>query len=636
MLRRFFQFSILRRAFHPPFVKYSAFVGIDLGTTNSCVAYLDNGRPQVIPNANGSRTTPSVVAFVNGTNSSILVGSPAKHQAVANVKNTIFAVKRLIGRRFNDADIQRDLSRLPFDVEESSNGEFKFTIGDKGYTPSEISAYILREMKSIAENYLRCEVKDAVITVPAYFNDGQRQATKEAGEYAGLTVHRIINEPTAAALAYGIDKSEDKVVAVYDFGGGTFDISLLELSKGVFEVRSTNGDTLLGGEDFDNLLAANIVDKIGNHNVGDDPSALQRIKEAAEEAKIALSTETQTTISLPFISTSELGHPIHFEMKLTRGEYETMVGDLVKRTIGPCEKVLNDGEVSKAEVSEIILVGGMTRMPIVKETVRQIFGKEPCEGVNPDEAVALGAAIQAGVLAGVIEDVLLLDVTPLSLGIETLGGAMARLIVRNTAVPARVMQVFSTAVDGQTQVEINIYQGERELAQDNKLLGNFVLVDIPPQPHGVPRIEVTFDIDVNGILKVSARDQRTGKEQRLVINSTTGLSAQAVRKAVVAAESHAAQDRRRREAIEASRNLRSLAEDVIAKVSEFSDRLPAVEAEAVVRFCREDVLARVEELKTTEDVKELGRLNEDLQKRALDLFQKSASKTKDKSDGTSQ
>nr|CDS16674.1 stress 70 protein mitochondrial [Echinococcus granulosus] len=626
----------LFQAFHRLSVKYSAFVGIDLGTTNSCVAYLDNRRPQVIPNANGSRTTPSVVAFVNGNNPSVLVGNPAKRQAMANVKNTIFAVKRLIGRQFNDNDIQHDLYRLPVDIRESSNGEVQFVIGDKRYTPSEISAYILREMKSIAENYLRCEVKDAVITVPAYFNDGQRQATKEAGEYAGLTVHRIINEPTAAALAYGIDKSEDKVVAVYDLGGGTFDISLLDLSKGVFEVRCTNGDTLLGGEDFDNLLVAHIVDKIGTRYVGDDLSALQRIKEAAEEAKIALSAETQTTINLPFISVNESGHPIHFEMKLSRGEYETLVGDLVKRTIGPCEQALNDGEVSKTEVSEVILVGGMTRMPIVEETVRQIFGKEPCKGVNPDEAVALGAAIQAGVLAGVVEDVLLLDVTPLSLGIETLGGAMARLLVRNTAVPARVTQVFSTAVDGQTKVEINIYQGERELARDNKLLGNFILasVDIPPQPRGVPRIEVTFDIDVNGILNVSARDQRTGKEQRLVINSSTGLSAQAVRETLAVAESHAAQDRRRRDVIEASRGLRRLAEDVISKVTEFGDRLPAVEAKVVMHFCQEDVLARVEELKTAEALEELRHLNEDLQKRALDLFQKSVRKTKGKSNGT--
>ncbi|KAM3187104.1 hypothetical protein ACTXT7_002973 [Hymenolepis weldensis] len=617
-----FSSYLLRKAFRQYSTANSIYVGIDLGTTNSCVAYLDDGKPQVIPNAEGSRTTPSVVAFTGEKNSTVLVGTPAKRQAIANSKNTIFAVKRLIGRRFHDADIQQDLARLPFEIKQSPNDEVHFIIGDKRFLPSDISAYILKEMKSVAERHLGCEVKNAVITVPAYFNDSQRQATKEAGEHAGFTIHRIINEPTAAALAYGIDKFEDKILAVYDLGGGTFDISLLDLSKGVFEVRSTNGDTLLGGEDFDSLLISHIVEKIGSPGIRKDPSAMQCIKEAAEAAKIDLSVAHQTLINLPFLASDESGQPIHFEMTLTRSQYEKIVEDLIKKTIIPCEQALSDGDVAKAEVNEVILVGGMTRMPKVKQTVREIFGREPCEGVNPDEAVALGAAIQAGVLAGDIENVLLLDVTPLSLGIETLGGAMARLLTRNTAVPVRVTQVFSTAVDGQTQVEINIYQGERELAKDNKLLGNLVLVDIPPQPRGVPRIEVTFDLDVNGILNVSARDQRTGKEQRLEVRPTTGLSSAAVRAALAAAETHAEADRRRRMAIEKVSSLRTLTEDVISKVGEYGARLPQEEAHELMNFCKDEILAKLEFLQKEEKIEEINEIVEVLQKRALDLFKR--------------
>uniref|UniRef100_A0A5K3F8H5 Heat shock protein 70 n=1 Tax=Mesocestoides corti TaxID=53468 RepID=A0A5K3F8H5_MESCO len=612
----------------------STFVGIDLGTTNSCVAHFEGGRPEVIPNSLGSRTTPSVVAFTGDKNTSVLVGVPAKRQAVANSKNTIFGVKRLIGRRYHDADIQLDLRRLPFDIEEAENGEIQLCVGGNKHSPSEISAYILREMKLVAENHLGSTVKDAVITVPAYFNDGQRQATREAGERAGLTVHRIINEPTAAALAYGIDKSEDKIIAVYDLGGGTFDVSLLEIQKGVFEVRSTNGDTLLGGGDFDDLLSDHIIDKIGDTSVRNEASTLQRIKEAAEAAKIALSVDLSTTINLPFISTDKSGRPLHFKMDLSRSDYEAIVSGLVKRTIPPCKQALSDANIAESEVNEVILVGGMTRMPIIKETVKQIFGRNPTDGVNPDEAVALGAAIQAGVLVGEVEDILLLDVIPLSLGIETLGGAVARLLPRNTSIPAKVTQVFSTAVDGQTQVEINIYQGERELAHDNKLLGQFVLVDIPPQPRGVPRIEVTFDIDVDGILSVSARDQATGKAQRLLVNPVSGLSREEVRSSLKAAARHSADDRRRRAVIESAMALRVLAEDVCQKIAEFGTQLPEEEATALTEFCQHSVLGCMEELKSRQALEEIQQLNADLQEKALDLFRKARRETSDGSKDT--
>src|SRR5712671_1773415 len=514
-------------------------IGIDLGTTNSCVAVMEGSAPKVIENAEGMRTTPSIVAFTD--DSERLVGQPAKRQAVTNPEKTIFAVKRLIGRRYDDPMVEKDKKLVPYKIAKASNGDAWVEEDGKTYSPSQISAFILQKMKETAESYLGQKVEQAVITVPAYFNDAQRQATKDAGKIAGLEVLRIINEPTAAALAYGLDKQKQGTIAVYDLGGGTFDVSILEIGDGVFEVKSTNGDTFLGGEDFDMRLVSYLADEFQKEQGIDlrrDKLALQRLKEAAEKAKIELSSTTQTEINLPFITADQSG-PKHLTMKLTRAKFEALVDDLVQKTIEPCRKALKDAGLTAGEIGEVVLVGGMTRMPKVQEVVKQLFGKEPHKGVNPDEVVAIGAAIQAGVLQGVDKDVLLLDVTPLSLGIETLGGISTKLIERNTTLPVRKSEIFSTAADNQPGVEVHVLQGERPLAKDNKTIGKFQLTDIPPAPRGTPQIEVAFDIDANGILHVSAKDLATGKEQKISITASSGLSKDEIEKMRKDAEAHA-------------------------------------------------------------------------------------------------
>src|SRR5215207_9459760 len=526
-------------------------IGIDLGTTNSCVAVMEGSTPRVIENAEGMRTTPSIVAFTD--DGERLVGQPAKRQAVTNPQRTIFAVKRLIGRRFEDPTVKEDQKLVPYKIVRADNGDAWVEADGKKYSPSQISAFILQKMKETAEAYLGHSVEQAVITVPAYFNDAQRQATKDAGKIAGLEVLRIINEPTAAALAYGLDKKDGKTIAVYDLGGGTFDISILEIGDGVFEVKSTNGDTFLGGEDFDMRLVNYLADEFKKEQGIDlrgDKLALQRLKESAEKAKIELSSTTQTEINLPFI-TADASGPKHLTMRLTRAKFEALVDDFIQKTIGPCKAALKDAGISAGEISEVVLVGGMTRMPKVQEVVKQFFGKEPHKGVNPDEVVAVGAAIQAGVLQGDVKDVLLLDVTPLSLGIETLGGVFTRLIDRNTTIPTKKSQVFSTADDSQNAVTIRVFQGEREMAADNKILGQFDLMGIPPAPRGMPQIEVTFDIDANGIVNVSAKDMATGKEQQIRIQASGGLSEADIDKMVKDAEANAAEDKKRRELVEA-------------------------------------------------------------------------------------
>jgi molecular chaperone DnaK len=559
----------------------SKVIGIDLGTTNSCVAVMEGKQARVIENAEGARTTPSMVAF--GKDGEILVGQPAKRQAVTNPENTIFAIKRLIGRRFDDSIVEKDKGLVPYKIVRGDNGDAWVEANGKTYSPSQISAFILQKMKDTAERYLGDKVSQAVITVPAYFNDAQRQATKDAGKIAGLEVLRIINEPTAAALAYGLEKKGQGTIAVYDLGGGTFDISILDIGDGVFEVKATNGDTFLGGEDFDKRIMDYLADEFKKQqgiDLRNDRLALQRLREAAEKAKIELSSTMETSINLPFITADQNG-PKHLDMRLSRTKLETLVDDLVQRTIGPCKAALKDAGVEAKELGEVVLVGGMTRMPKVQEIVKTLFGKQPHQGVNPDEVVAIGAAVQAGVLQGDVKDVLLLDVTPLSLGIETLGGVFTRLIDRNTTIPAKKSQVFSTAEDGQQAVTIRVFQGEREMAADNKLLGQFDLVGIPPAPRGVPQIEVTFDIDANGIVNVSARDKGTGKEQQIRIQASGGLSDAEIEKMVKEAEAHAEEDKKRRALVEARNQAESLAHSTEKSLAEHGDKLEAADKAAI-------------------------------------------------------
>ena len=592
----------------------SKVIGIDLGTTNSCVAIMEGSEPRVVENSEGGRTTPSIVAFTE--DGERLVGQAAKRQAVTNPENTIFAIKRLIGRAFKDPMTQKDINMVPYSIIDHGNADAWVSARGETYSPSQISAFILQKMKETVESNLGETITQAVLTVPAYFNDSQRQATKDAGQIAGLEVLRIINEPTAAALAYGLDRQDNGTIAVFDLGGGTFDVSILEIGDGVFEVKSTNGDTFLGGEDFDMRLLSYLADEFKKENgidLREDKLALQRLKEAAEKAKIELSSAVQTEINLPFITADSSG-PKHLTMKVTRAKLEAIVEDLINRTIDPCKAALKDAGLSPGEIDEVILVGGMTRMPKVIETVKNFFGREPHKGVNPDEVVAVGAAIQAGVLQGDVKDVLLLDVTPLSLGIETLGGVFTRLIDRNTTIPTKKSQVFSTAEDGQSAVTIRVFQGEREMAADNKILGQFDLVGIPPSPRGVPQIEVTFDIDANGIVNVSAKDKATGKEQQIRIQASGGLSDEDIDRMVHDAESHAEEDKKRKELVEVRNHGEAMIHSVEKMLEEHGDKVGAEE--------KGDIETKIEDLKgvlTSEDSAEIGAKMEQLGQASMKL-----------------
>jgi molecular chaperone DnaK len=582
-------------------------IGIDLGTTNSCVAVMEGGDPVVIANSEGSRTTPSIVAFTE--NGERLVGQTAKRQAVTNPENTVFGVKRLIGRKYSSNEVQKDKEIMPYRIGQASNGDACVMIRGKEYSPAEISSMILQKMKQTAEDYLGEKVTEAVITVPAYFNDSQRQATKDAGRIAGLNVERIINEPTAASLAYGLDRKGDKKIAVFDLGGGTFDISILEIGEGVFEVKATNGDTHLGGEDFDNRIMNYLADEFKKDqgiDLRNDKMALQRLKEAAEKAKIELSGSMETDINLPFI-TADASGPKHMNLKLTRAKMEALVDDLISRVEGPCRTALKDAGMDKAGIEEVILVGGMTRMPKVQTKVKEIFGREPSKGVNPDEVVAIGAAIQGGVLKGDVKDVLLLDVTPLSLGIETLGGVFTKLIEKNTTIPTKKSQIFSTAADNQPAVEIHVLQGEREMAANNKTLGRFQLVGIPPAPRGMPQIEVTFDIDANGIVNVSAKDMGTGKEQSIKITASSGLSEQEIQSLVKDAEMHAEEDKRKRALIDARNTADSMIYTTEKSIKEAGDKLDGSTKETI-----EQAIEKLRKAMEGDDADEIKRLTEEL------------------------
>ena len=592
----------------------SKVIGIDLGTTNSCVAIMEGGEPIVIANSEGSRTTPSMVAFAD--NGERLVGQQAKRQAVTNPENTLYAIKRLIGRKFDSDAVRKDIAISPFKIVKADNADAWVEVRDKRYSPPEISAIVLQKMKKTAEDYLGETVTDAVITVPAYFDDSQRQATKDAGKIAGLNVLRIINEPTAAALAYGLDKKKEEKVAVFDLGGGTFDISILELGDGVFEVKSTNGDTFLGGEDFDQLIIDWIADEFKKDqgiNLRGDKMALQRLKEAAEKAKCELSSSMETDINLPFI-TADASGPKHLTMKLSRAKLESICAELLGKLEGPCRTALKDAGLSASDIDEVILVGGMTRMPAVQKRVQDIFGKVPNKGVNPDEVVAIGAAIQGGVLKGDVKDVLLLDVTPLSLGIETLGGVLTRLIEKNTTIPCRKSQVFSTAADNQPAVSIHVLQGEREMSKDNKTLGNFELTGLPPAPRGVPQIEVTFDIDANGIVHVSAKDLGTGKEQSIRITASSGLSKEEIDKMVHDAEAHADEDKKKREAIEARNHADSMVYSTEKSLKEYGDKIDAVEKGNI-----ENKLAELKKIMESEDAEAIKKATDELAQAAHKL-----------------